>query len=64
MVQIFEQVDRHSTALSFLRAARLTGVDAGMGETLRAGAMRRAMRALDAGGARVTYRAAIVVEMV
>jgi malonyl-CoA O-methyltransferase len=54
--------DRHATALAFARAAKASGIDAGFGRPLDAGAMRKALRAFEAGGAAVTYEVALIVE--
>jgi hypothetical protein len=57
-------VDRHAGGLAFARAARAAGIDAGLGPTLGAGTMRRALGALEADGAAITYRAALVLDRV
>lgn len=56
--------DRYSSALAFLRAARAAGIDAGSERALPAGAMRRAMRALEAQGCAVTYEILLAVERI
>jgi malonyl-CoA O-methyltransferase len=54
-------IERHADGLSFLKAARLTGVDTSFGRALGPGTMRRAMKAFEAAGAAITYRAALVL---
>jgi malonyl-CoA O-methyltransferase len=56
--------DRHDSGLAFARAAKAAGIDAGFGRALDAGAMRRALRAFEAGGASAAYEVVIVVEEV
>jgi malonyl-CoA O-methyltransferase len=51
----------HAGGLDFLKAARRTGVDAGLARALDAGVMRRALKALDSAGAAATYRAALIM---
>jgi len=62
VVETLTLTDRHKTALAFARNAKAAGIDAGFGRALDAGVMRRALRALEAGGAAVTYEVALVVE--
>ncbi len=57
-------VERHASALAFARAAKAAGIDAGPGRALDPAAMRRALRAFEAGGSAVTYAAVLVVEIV
>ena len=63
-IETLTLTDRHPTALAFARAARAAGIDAGFGRPLDGGAMRRALRALDARGAAITYEVAIIIETV
>jgi malonyl-CoA O-methyltransferase len=57
-------IDRHSSALNFLRAARAAGIDLGPGRALHAGTMRRAMAAFEARGCAATYEIMLAVERV
>ncbi len=63
-VETLTLVDRHPDGLSFARAAKAAGIDAGGGRALDAGAMRRALKAFEARGAAVTYVVLIVVERI
>lgn len=63
-VQTFALTDRHADGLAFLRAARAAGIDAGERRALDAGAMRRALKRFDDGGASVTYVVALSIERV
>jgi malonyl-CoA O-methyltransferase len=56
--------ERHPSALHFLRALRAAGTDAADSGALRAGVMRRAMAAFEAGGRTITYRVLLAVEKV
>jgi malonyl-CoA O-methyltransferase len=60
-IVVLDIVERHDDGLSFLKAARRTGVDATIGRTLKPGTMRRAMRAFEAAGAATTYRVALAL---
>ncbi len=63
-LEVMTLIDRHADGLAFARAAKAAGIDAGMGAALSAGTMRRALKAMDARGAAVTYEAVIVIETV
>ena len=63
-IETLSLTERHASALAFARNAKAAGIDAGFGRALDAGVMRRALRAFEAGGAAVTYEAAVVVERV
>jgi len=54
--------ERHASALHFLRALRAAGADGADTGALKAGVMRRAMAAFEAGGASVTYRVMLAIE--
>ena len=60
-IRTMDLVERHADGLAFLKAARKAGVDASLQRTLSAGAMRRALKSFEAGGATITYRAALIV---
>lgn len=60
-VRVLDLSEQHDDGLTFLRAARRAGVDAAFGRTLSAGTMRRAVKAFEAGGATVSYCAALAV---
>jgi malonyl-CoA O-methyltransferase len=60
-VRCLDLSEPHPDGLSFLRAARRAGVDAALDRTLSAGTLRRALKAFEAGGARVSYHAVLVV---
>ncbi len=60
-IRTLDLVERHVDGLSFLKAARRAGVDASVERPLSAGAMRRALTSFEAGGAAITYRAALIV---
>ena len=61
-IRVLTLTDRHPGGLAFARAARRAGIDAASGRALHPGAMRRALRAFEAGGASVTYRVMLAVE--
>ena len=61
-VQVLTLTDSHAGGLAFARAARGAGIDAAAGRALGAGAMRRALRAFEAGGSAVTYQVILAVE--
>ncbi len=61
-IETLTLVDRHPSALAFLRSAKAAGIDAGAGRPLDASAMRQAVRALERTGAVVTYRVASVLQ--
>ena len=60
-VRTLTLVEDHRDGLGFLRAMRAAGVDAGLGRPLDSGTMRRALRAFDQAGPRITYEAALVL---
>jgi malonyl-CoA O-methyltransferase len=63
-VEVVRLIDAHASGLAFARAARAAGVDAGSDRPLNAATMRRALTEFEAGGASVTYVAALVIETV
>jgi malonyl-CoA O-methyltransferase len=63
-VETFTLTERHPSALAFLRALDAAGADAAESSALDAGAMRRAMRALEARGCDTTYEVLVAVERV
>jgi malonyl-CoA O-methyltransferase len=60
-IRVLDLVEQHADGLSFLKAARLAGVDGGLTRPLSAGTMRRAMKAFQAGGAAIRYHTAVVI---
>lgn len=61
-VRTLDLTESYPDGLSFLRALRRAGVDAALGRTLSAGALRRALKEFEAGGASIGYRAVLVVQ--
>ena len=54
-------VEQYRDGLDFLRVARRAGIDASLNRALDAGRMRRAINIFQSTGARLTYRAALIV---
>ena len=63
-VQTVTLGERHASGLAFLRAMGASGTDAAETRTQAAGTMRRAMRAFEAGGGKITYQVLIAVERI
>jgi SAM-dependent methyltransferase len=60
--QTLSLIQGHPSALNFVRSAKAAGIDTSFGRALDAATMRRALRALDDGGATATYEAILITD--